>query len=305
MSATTHELPFEEDGARDTVRPLYWSIRREIWENRSIVFGPLIAAGLLVVGFFFNTFTLSKRMARYLTLDDMKRHEYINMPFNAAAGMLAVTAFIIGFFYCVDALYSERRDRSILFWKSLPVSDRTTVIAKACIPLVVLPLIVITLATLVQMFMLVFSTTVLAGNREHVVALWSHVKFIQLPFAFLFGLIAIALWHAPLYAYLLLVSAWARRAPVLWAILPLLGIAALERMTAGTSTFLALIGYRITGWFHRAFVDIPKGAREPIDPLAAITPARFLATPGLWIGLAIAAACLAAAVRLRRNREPI
>ncbi len=64
----------------------------------------------------------------------------IEQPYTFAAGCIMATAFIVGVFYCLDALHGERRDRSILFWKSLPVSDLTTVLSKASIPLVVLPL---------------------------------------------------------------------------------------------------------------------------------------------------------------------
>ena len=57
-------------------------------------------------------------------------------------------------FYCLDALYGERRDRSILFWKSLPVSDLTTVLSKASIPIVVLPLLTFAVTVATQLIML-------------------------------------------------------------------------------------------------------------------------------------------------------
>jgi hypothetical protein len=72
--------------------------------------------------------------------------------------------------------------------------------------------------------------------------------------------------------------------------------------------FAHLLGYLVTGGATNAFsFRTPSG--EPVDahfiPLAQITPWRFLSSPGLWIGLAFAAVCLAASVRLRRYREPI
>ena len=119
----------------------------------------------------------------------------------------------------------------------------------------------------------------------------------------LYGLTVHALWHAPLYAWLLLVSAWARRTPFLWAVLPPLAIGVLERIAFSTSHFGSLLRYRLDGR-HAGGVR-PRGRGRGHPPAGAARPVRFLASPGLWIGLLVAAAFLAAAVRLRRYREPI
>jgi ABC-2 type transport system permease protein len=118
----------------------------------------------------------------------------------------------------------------------------------------------------------------------------------------LYHLVAVhALWWAPLWGWLLLVSAWARRAAFLWATLPLLAIGILEKIAFNTSHFAALLGHR--------FLGSPGSVASSGNgmSMASLTPSpgQFLASPGLWIGLAFAAACLAAAVRLRRSREPI
>ena len=55
----------------------------------------------------------------------------------------------------------------------------------------------------------------------------------------------------------------------------------------------------------RVVAMILDGVLKQGDPMTHLTPGNFLSSPGLWIGLAIAAAFLAAAVRLRRYREPI
>src|SRR5262249_51453335 len=120
-------------------RPMYWSIRRELWENRSICIAPLIVAGVFVFGFLLSGFTASQRVRALIGQPAMKQRVAVTMPYNFIAGLIVLTAFLVGVFYCLDALYGERRDRSILFWKSLPVSDLTTVLSKASIPLVILP----------------------------------------------------------------------------------------------------------------------------------------------------------------------
>jgi len=284
---------------------MYWSVRRELWENRSIYVAPLAVAAVFLFGYSISTITLPHRMQGVLTSNPATQRVAITMPYSAAAFLMIVTAFLVGAFYCLDALHGERRDRSILFWKSLPVSDRTTVLSKASIPLVLLPLFAFAIAIATQVIMLLLSTAVLLGNGPSLAALWTHVKFFQSTLALLYVLTAIALWHAPIYAWLLLVSGWARRATVLWAVLPLLAISVLERIAFNTMHFMDLLGYRMNGWFKEAFVFPPKVSNLAMDPLEHLTPGKFLSTPGLWIGLAFAAIFLTAAVRLRHNREPI
>jgi ABC-2 type transport system permease protein len=289
----------------NAVRPLYWSIRREVWENRSLWIAPLFVAAVFLFGFFLSTFGLPRRMRRLLQLDAASQRSAISMPFNMVAFLLILTAFVIGVFYCLEAMHGERRDRSILFWKSLPVSDKTAVLAKAGVPLVVLPLVVFTIVMALHVVMLMLSSVVLIGSPRGLMTFWTHIKFMQSSIALMYALVAVALWHAPIYAWLLLVSAWAKRATVLWALLPLLAVAAVERMTFNTSHVMFALAFRLTGWFRQAFAFTPKGVRVAGDPLARLQPFEFLTTPGLWIGLVLAALFLAAAARLRRNREPI
>jgi ABC-2 type transport system permease protein len=287
--------------ARPT-RPLYWSLRRELWENRSIYMAPLIVAAVIVFGFLLSTIGMPHRRRALLSTDLAHQRAVIAQPYDMAATMLIVIAFVVGAFYCLDALHGERRDRSILFWKSLPVSDRTTVLAKAGIPLVVLPLITWAVVIATQFMMLIWSTLVLlpsglAGTT------WTRYGVLQQAVILTYGIIVLALWHAPVYGWLLLVSAWSRRTAFLWAVLPVAAVSALEKIAFNTSYFGKWIGYRLFGGVTRAFAF--RSAHGGIDSLAQLRPGTFLSTPGLWIGWIAAAAFLAAAVCLRRNREPI
>src|SRR5215471_7614067 len=213
-------------------RQIYWALRREFWESRWIYLAPLAVSALFLLGFLIHL-----PMHGLSALDTAKR-ETVIFPYDMAAGLLMGTFLFVAMFYCVETLQRERRDRSILFWKSLPVSDVMTV----------------------------------------------HV-----------------LWAAPIYGWLLLVSAWARRAALLWAVLPPLAIGTLEKLLFNTSYFGAFVGRFFTGGTEGSY---PPNTM-PMDPGTHLTPARFLGTLGLWIGLAVTAAFLAAAVRLRRYRDPM
>src|SRR5437868_10973499 len=97
-------------GHRKATRPFYWSIWRELWENRSIYVAPLIVAVVVLFGFLISTAGLPQRRHDVLMLEHAKARAAIEMPYNVAAMMLIFTAFIVGVFYCLDALHGERRD---------------------------------------------------------------------------------------------------------------------------------------------------------------------------------------------------
>jgi ABC-2 type transport system permease protein len=203
----------------------------------------------------------------------------------------------------VDALYGERRDRSILFWKSMPVSDSTAVLSKILIPLVVLPGIAIVLSVVVQALLMVLGVPVFLAHGMSPTLLWREFEPVQDRIIMIYGLGAHVLWYSPLYAWLLLISAWARRAPMIWAILPPVAVVAMERMAFGTAHFGNFIRYRVVGAMSAAFTA--EASNGNVNELADLDFLKFFSSPGLWSGLVFAGLFLAAAVRLRRNREPI
>ena len=283
-------------------QPFYWSVRRELWENRSIYVAPILVAVVVLFGFLISTIGLPERR-RDVLLHPTTARAAIEAPYDMAAIMLILTAFIVGVFYCLDALYGERRDRSILFWKSLPVSDLTAVLSKVSIPLVILPLVTFVIIVATQFVMLLWSSVVLltsglAGTT------WTRFNLPEQSLILLYSLVALALWHAPIYGWLLLISGWARRATFLWAVIPLLAITIFETITFNTAHFIKMLGHRLTGFAAEAF-DFQGQHNPDIHSLAQLTAGRYLSTPGLWIGLAFAAAFIFAAVRLRRYRGPI
>src|SRR5438132_3570782 len=303
-SPSNSELPAPSSNAAAT-RPFYWSVWRELWENRSIYVAPLIVAAVQVFALAISTIGLAERRRAVLLLDDpVKQRAAIEATYDAAAMMMIFVVFIVGVFYCLDALHSERRDRSILFWKSLPVSDLITVLSKATIPLVILPLIAFLTTVCVQLVMVLETSVVLIFHGMSPATTWARVPFFQNWLVLLYGLVAIALWHAPIYGWLLLVSGWVRRATFLWAVLPLLAIGIFERITFGTSYFGAFVKHRLFGFAPGAF-DFQGRQHPTIDSVAQLTPGTYLSSPGLWLGLVVAVAFLALAIRLRRYRGPI
>src|SRR5580700_7010029 len=170
-------------------RPLYWSVRRELWENRSIYVAPLAIAAVYLLSFAISVIWLPNNMREVWMPHTMREMAALKvtdslvglaMPYSHAAMLIGLIAFLVGIFYSLEALHGERRDRSILFWKSLPVSNLTTVLSKASIPLVVLPLIVVAITVALQQIMRLLSTAVLLISGGNAATLWTGLPWIQM-----------------------------------------------------------------------------------------------------------------------------
>jgi ABC-2 type transport system permease protein len=300
MSESSIQSQGTAPAAVSAARVMYWSIRREIWENRAIYVAPLAAAGVFLFGFAINLATMRRRIGASL-LGPAQQHDLLMTRYELSASLIMGTAFIVGVFYSLDALYGERRDRSILFWKSLPVSDLATVLSKLTIPFVILPLLSFAITLVTQFAMLVLSSAILLGSGVNIASLWTDASFFQVSLVLLYHFMTVhGLYYAPIYGWLLMVSAWAPRAPFIWAFLPPFVICGLEKVAFNTSYFLALLRDRLGGGGGGM-----AESEQSKEFMGTLIPHHFFTTPGLWIGLAVAAAFLAVAVRLRRYRGPI
>ena len=278
-----------------------WSMRRELWEHRAIVVAPAGVALLAVLAFAYNTDMWLAYLRTLPAVADAKQTRMAIGPYALVASVTLMTGWLVAIFYALDALHGERRDRSILFWKSMPVSDTITVVAKAAVALVAIPLCALAIAFATQLVMLAVGTALLAWHGLDPALPWTLPPWFASTVALVYGLGAHMLWYAPIAGYLLLVSAWAPRMPLAWAVLPIVAAGAFERLAFGTWHVAELVQHRLLGGLA-AFR--PDALKQPITELAQLDPLRFLALPGLWLGLAFAAACIALAIRLRRYREP-
>ena len=300
----TFDTPRAAPAAMSPLQLLQWSVRRELWENRWIYVGQLSIAAVFLLGYLVSLHRLPAIMSALEGRDAMQHRAGIAAPYDIASAVMMATLILMSLFYAADALYGERRDRSILFWKSLPVSDATTVLAKATVLLVVLPLLTFAVTIALQAAMLLANSAALAANGYRVVSLWGELGVFQMWGQVFYHLLtAHALWPFPVLCWVMLVSGWARRAVLLWAALPVIAISALEKIVLHTSFFAQIVGLRLIG--GGAPTDITHGDMMPFGPMTQLTPVRFLCAPGLWVGFLFAAVFLLAAIRLRRYQGPI
>ena len=168
--------------------------------------------------------------------------------------------------------------------------------------MLLLPLVTFAVTASTHFIMLLASSAVLAGSGMSAATPWTHVPFFRTVGINFFHLVAFhGILYAPFYGWLLMVSAWAKRAPLLWAVVPPVAIGAAERIAFNTSYFAAMLQQAAGGGAETA----EAGGRMTMDMLAPHSLGHFLGSPGLWIGLAVTAGFLFAAARLRRARGAI
>jgi len=283
-------------------------VRREFWEHRALWLAPLVVAALMAVVAVIGRVHIDVDDAPDLSSESQRVAIFSIIQWVLAMPLYIVTIFV-GSFYLLDCLYAERKDRSILFWKSLPVSDGLTVCSKLLVGLVVVPFGVFALTLLSHLlFTAILGARVALGSLPPVFT-WSSYEWLRTEAVMLLATSFAVLWWAPIAGYLLLVSAWVRRAPILWATLPLVLGPVLEWVAFGTRYLLSFIDYRVNGIWGILGVEhlniISKhGPHHPVGTALGVLDFRgALTSIDLWLGLAVTAALVYAAIRIRRFRD--
>ncbi|MEJ7747578.1 MAG: hypothetical protein WKF61_12730 [Luteimonas sp.] len=238
--------------------------------------------------------------------------------YMAASWSLIVFGFVV-FFYLLGCLYDERKDRSVLFWKSMPVSDSATVLSKATSALVVAPLLALGAGIVTMLLFLIFVAGFMAthgGSASTMV--FGPASPLNVIGHLLAALPVYVLWALPTAGWLMLCSAWARSKPFLWAI-------AIPVVTGVfVSWFDLMKGFDLdTGWFWSNIVgrlligtwpgswlpytdampNITNHGADVVMGTALVHTYLLLGTTQLWIGAIAGAAMIFGAIQLRRRRE--
>jgi ABC-2 type transport system permease protein len=289
-------------------------VRREFWEHRSLWRAPLVVSALLLV--------CAVLTHGALQIDASDPTEWLNPQskttvFALAQWALTVPHYLVMIllvnFYLLDCLYAERKDRSILFWKSLPVSDGATVASKVVVACVVVPLGTFALAFVTDiLFTLIWDLRAVISHSPELVV-WDTVAFLKTQALMFLGLVISVLWYAPFLGCFLLASACVRRNVLMWVtVVPLL-VVIFERIAFGTHWLSSLINYRTYGVWYDLNLE-----SAILTSIHNIGPAEIVALPevfdrvhvgpaftniDLWLGLVLAAGCAYAAARVRGFRD--
>jgi ABC-2 type transport system permease protein len=304
-----------------------YMLRREIWEHRAFVMVPLVLAALYLAGHLLglaqvarvnieghNFYQFTDFIEEMTWKDPEERRAIMGFMMGPYAMPFFITLGFMIFFYLLDALFADRKDRSILFWKSLPITDAATVMSKVVTATVVAPLITVGWVFAMHIStLLILTLLVWWGGGSAWDLVWAPTPFLEIYTFYAYLLGAAALWYAPIWGWLLLASAWARKAVFLWAILPVVAVGLFEGIFLDSNHFWQLIGYRVSwGFGVNAFVtDVPMGIDVSNDMgvdvsgslLDLAAPSQLLGSVDMYAGLVVAAVFIGGAIWLRRYRD--
>ena len=310
LADTAPDSP-RSDAAPAAKRPgevLLTLVRRELWEHRALWLAPLVVAALLALVAAIGRVHIDMEEAPDLTSESQRVALFSIIQFVLAIPLYLVAVFV-GSYYLLDCLYAERKDRSILFWKSLPVSDGLTVCSKLLVALAVMPFGVFALALLAHLvYTAILGARVSLGSLPPVLS-WNSYEWLRTEAVMFLVTLFAVLWWAPIAGYLLLVSAWVRRAPILWSTLPFVLGPVLEWVAFGTRYLLGFIDYRVNGIWEilgvgHVNIVSKHGLHHPVGSALEVLDFRHALTAiDLWLGLAVTAALVYAAIRIRRYRD--
>ena len=291
---------------------LLTQVRREFWEHRALWIVPVVIAALmLLAAAAFGRIQLDLGEPG-IHVDGPTPKSLVEMLVLGWELPFLLAAAVQGTGYLIDCLYGERRDRSILFWRSMPVSDASTVLMKLLTGLVLVPLGAFVIGAAVSLagsVILLLRNHDLVLNGQHVMALWNMLSWLRMQGIVFYGLLAALLWYAPFAAYLMLASVWARRSPYIWAVAPPLLLLILEHMIFGTNYAGRILGGGFHELLHLAYRLDEHGAFDAVGgrdisfTMHLLSPERLLASLRLWVGLLAAALMVALAIRVRRYRD--
>jgi len=296
-------------------------LKRELREHPALYTGPLAVnlfiaiSALLLVARAVGSVENLRSIVGAISMADTSTFEAGRNALIASpvAAVLGVTV-AVGYFYFIDCLYAERKERTILFFKSFPVTDSETVLSKLFCGVVVLPALSFAAFAVTQIFVLIVASIAMAFAGGSPGGLWSIPGIVSNWIFILYVLVSCALWYAPFIAFLLLVSAWAKRAVFLWSIAPLFVVQA-EWLLPGRNVLAPVLFDHLSGYPLAAFAfEEVRGANDEsalvewfqtgaLNPLTLADPAGFLSQPALWTGLLVAGAFITAAIFLRRYRD--
>ncbi len=315
-----------------------WLIRREFWEHKGgMLWAPVWTAGVFVTLAVMAAITAEVFKAKFsgglrvgVSIRDLvskqdpetlaKIGPAMDVGLLGLSGLLATVLGFVLFFYLLGALFDDRRDRSILFWKSLPLSDRDTVLSKVLTAALLAPLITFVVSVALHIAVLsLMSIHVLFYGVNPLTVIWGPAEPLAIWLRLAASIPLNALWALPCIGWLLLVSSFARSKPFLWAVLLPVGVGVVISWFDVLSTFAVPDA---AYWKHialRVLAGVFPGSYQLLFTPTEIAPGlqimglngasswtdmgRLLISAPMWIGAAAGSAMIFAAIRMRRGRD--
>jgi ABC-2 type transport system permease protein len=299
-------------------------IKREVWEHRSIWITPAAVAFVvtfgaiaivIMVAAFGEAINPEIEKIADATIPDVIRRAALAGILLVNTSVFVIAMWFLTIFFCLDALYAERKDKSILFWRSLPITDAETVVSKLLTAAFAIP--VATMAAVIVSHLLNLT----------IMSVWLSMEGVN-PFRFVWGavplfdtwtavfvlLLAIPIWLAPLLGWFLFISAWAKRGPFLRAVLPIailpileyilfkswnLGLAIVNRLAIETMPIYDINEFA-SGFDED---DLHSLLEQDISLVSLLDVSGFVTSVEVWAGLLVCGLFITAAIYVRRYRD--
>lgn len=295
-------------------------IRREIWEHRSIYVTPaaiavIVTLGTLAMLLFAGGFAKELDVAIFGAQNlagDSERQVALTGFFIGTSWLFLFALAILTVFYTLDSLYAERKDKSILFWRSLPITDAETVVSKLLTALVVIPLVAVLAIIATHMVNLIVTSiwvSAKGGDAGHLI--WGSVPLLDNWTAALVVTLASAIWMSPFIGWFLFVSAFTKRSPLLMAFMPLVLIPLVELIFVRSTVFFEAVFTRrgmmplFKGMDMAEFFDEDRLRinAEAVSLMSYLDIGQFLISPSMWAGVLVCGLLTTAAIYVRRYRD--
>ena len=290
-------------------------IRRELLEHRSLYIVPALLGSIVALVFLTGEQSVDYIDGQHidaalLGASNIGVHErggMIAVIMGAISVFFIVTMWIQIIFYSLSSLYTERKDKSILFWRSLPVTDAETVVSKVLTAIVAIPLITIAFIAVTHILALMI-TSVWVGSRGadawHLI--WEAAPLLDVWGVVLMFMLGITIWLSPYVGWFLLVSSYVTRTPMLFAFLPVIVLPLLERLFFNSSTLAEQLLGRV-GQIVAYIVGLTDEVRHYVETpdaslVGMVDVGNFLSNSGMWGGLVVCGLFITAAMFVRRYR---
>jgi len=303
-----------------TVKSFQALVKREYWEHRGAMFitpmamaaffagimilGALTGDGLTVNEHKFSFLDhLPEAVEKFEGIDQEERSKGVQIGLYAPMVLFGFVMLIISLFYTLGSLYDERKDRSILFWKSLPISDTTTIASKFISVCILIPALYFVVIAAFQLFLLLFTTVGAWFGGSSGVTIWASSNLFGVLFNCLMSLIVASLWLAPIWAWLMFASSWAKKVAFLWGTLPIFLISIAEGWIFHSSNFIEMVGIRIASGFAILNSNMNNLLGGDMFDVPVWNWYQTFGNMEFWMGLFVSAVFLAGAIYTRRHRD--
>ncbi len=303
------------------LKPFKALLLREYWEHKgAMLYTPAFIAGFLAFVMILASLTddsillksggdeqmsqvLPHAVEMFENLDEQERRESIQMGLYAPMSLFGFVMLIVSFFYALGSLYDERKDRSILFWKSLPVSDASSVLSKIVTICFSIPLVYFAVIAIFQLFILILVTVYSWFGGSMGLSLWGSSSLFSVMLHTLLTLIVASLWLAPVWGWLMLASSWAKKSAFLWGVLPVLLLAFAEAWIFHSNWLIKTVSFRIGEGYSIVNSQLNSLVGGRMLDLPSDNWLEALLNWEFWVGIIVTSIFLAGAVYIRRFRD--